>query len=488
MSELDIEITPSVLSSLIDATLERSVVSSLLYRPDLMEQLHDRLDLTTLGDFQARAVWEALVNIKHGGGTITADSVASYLADKGRDGAVDWYPRLVDAAPRVIRPDALREQSYAIVKLADKRARAIEVGEEMIAQDSTADVAPRSPKWRIESATPEWIKTPLPPREHLLTDARTDRGAMDKTGVWLFAGAGGAGKSYSEISLCVAVTSGTSWLNTFKVAAPGRTLIIAAEDSCEDIRRRYHAIAKAQGTPADATERFSILPIHDRVTSLVARVGDAFAPSDDTKSLCDELARLDPYDLVVVDPYGRIAGVSVDADNAAAAATISALAMISSAARGLVHGVTHTSLRARIAAQNGAAEGSTGVRGATGQTDYARGVLRLENDRDVIWLSLAKANHVAPWNPVGLRRGDHGELVPIDAADLAQIAASRSSEGKAAKREADIGKRNELDDAAAREAIADNPGKAFRVLRAIVMKARACGKDRATDALHRCAQ
>lgn len=209
-------------------------------------------------------------------------------------------------------------------------------------------------------------------------------------------------------------------------------------------------------------------------------------PSEDTKSLCAELAGRESYDLVVVDPYGRIAGVSVDADNAAAAATISAMAMIASASRGLVLGVTHTSLRARINAQNGAAEGATGIRGATGQADYARGVIRLEKDESVIWLSLAKANHVAPWEPVGLHRGEHGELVPLDAVDLAKIAVARSSEGKAAKREADRAKRDELDDDAARQAMESNPGAAFRVLRAIVMKERGCGKDRATDALHRC--
>ena len=67
--------------------------------------------------------------------------------------------------------------------------------------------------------------------------------------------------------------------------------------------------------------RLDILPLHDRVVSLVTEaVGGAFAASDDTVSLCAELAGRAPYDLVIVAPYGRIAGVSVDADNAAAAA------------------------------------------------------------------------------------------------------------------------------------------------------------------------
>lgn len=354
------------------------------------------------------------------------------------------------------------------------------------ASAATAAPALATPRWRIVTATPNWITEPLPPREHLLIDTRTGRGAMDKTGVWLFGGAGGAGKSFATIDLGLANASGGTWLGTLKVATPGRTLIVAAEDSCEDIQRRFHAIAKAQSTPDSVAERFSVLPLHDRVTSLVAKVGDVYAPSDDTKSLCDELAKLDPYALTVVDPYGRIAGVSVDADNAAAAATISALAMISTASRGLVLGVTHTSLRARIAARNGAPEGSTGIRGATGQTDYARGVIRLEKDNDVIWLSLAKANHVAQWEPIGLRRGEHGELVPLDAFELAEISAARSPDTKRAKREADIAERDRLDDIAAGKAIAENPDASLRTLRAIVCKNRKCGKDRADNAIARC--
>lgn len=347
----------------------------------------------------------------------------------------------------------------------------------------TTHVEPTKAKWCIVPATEAWIAEALPPRSHLLVDERTGRGAVDKTGVWLFAGQGGAGKSYSTIALGLAVASGGRWLETFATSAPGRALIVAAEDDVEDIRRRVHAIAAAQGDyPTGAIERLHVLPIANRVTSLVTSTGDVYAPSADTTSLCSELAEREPYDLVIVDPYGRIAGVSIDSDNAAAAATIGALAMISTAARGLVLGVTHTSLRARIAAQHGAAEGATGIRGATGQSDYARGVLRLERDASAIWLSLAKANHVAQWEPVPLRRGDHGELSLVNAADLP------TPIDKAAAKEAARRERDRLDDEAAREAAAANPGASLRQLRAIVCGARGCGKDRADAAIDRCGQ
>lgn len=335
------------------------------------------------------------------------------------------------------------------------------------------------PRWRIETATPAWITEALPPREHLLVDARTGRGAMDRTGVWLFAGAGGAGKSYATIDLALAVISGGTWLDTFATRAPGRVLILAAEDSTDDIRRRAHAIGAARQIDATCMPRLGILPLVSSVTSLVARVGDVYVASEDTTSLCAQLAVGEPYDLVVVDPYGRIAGVCVDADNAAAAATISALAAIASTARGLVLGVTHTSLRARIAARAGAAEGATGVRGATGQTDYARGVIRIEHEEDAIYLSLAKANHVAPWERVALRRGDHGELVRVDPGDLPRPI------DRAAARESERRERDRLDDVAARTALGEHPGASHRTLRSLVMAARACGKDRADSALER---
>ncbi len=353
--------------------------------------------------------------------------------------------------------------------------------------DTDRDVSERlATRFQIVHATADWVTHKLPPREHLLVDARTGRGALDKTGVWIAAGAGGAGKSFALIGLGLAVVNGSTWVGTFKTNGHGRVLILAAEDSVEDIQRRVHAIAAADNLRPGAMERFDVLPLSNQVTSLVAVDGNSFAPSEDTKALCSQLAADKPYDLVIVDPYGRIAGVSVDADNAAAAATISALAMISAAARGLVLGVTHTSMRARIAARNGAAEGSTGVRGATGQTDYARGVIMLEKDDDAIWLSLAKANHVAKWDPVALQRGEHGELLAMDAMDLAKIKAAKSSDSKSAKRAADASKRCDDDDEAARKAMADNPGASVRTLRALVCKARGCGKDRADDAISRC--
>lgn len=348
------------------------------------------------------------------------------------------------------------------------------------------------PPWNITitPATREWITEALPPREHLLVDERTGRGAMDRHGVWLMAGAGGSGKSYALISLAMTIARGGLWLGAFRAARPGNSLILAAEDSLDDIRRRVHAIASAERDyPSDAIARVHTLELGDRVTSLVAQNKDVFSASPDTLALCAFLAARPAYDAVFVDPYGRIAGVSVDADNAAAAATISALAMIASAARGLVLGVTHTSNRARLAARGGTPEGATGVRGATGQVDYARGVLRLEPDgADLVSLSLAKANHVAPWAPLALRRGDRGVLCPLTDDERAKVDADRLPRTKAEKtaaKERDTRDRDRQDDVAARQAVGEHPKAGVGELCAIVRGTRGCGQGRAFAAVSR---
>lgn len=350
-------------------------------------------------------------------------------------------------------------------------------------------VAPE-PKWPIVSATPEWVTEPLPPREHLLVDERTGRGAMDRHGVWLFAAPGGTGKSYTTIAQAMAVARGGLWLSTFR-ARLGRALIIGAEDNLDDYRRRVHVLAAAEDDyPTDAIERVHFLSLHERLVSLVATRGEVYATSPDTLSLCSQLEKLDPYDLVVVDPYGRIAGVSVDSDNAAAAATISAMAQIALAARGVVLGVTHTSSRARLAARAGSPEGATGVRGASGQVDYARGVIQLERDDQakLLTLTLTKANHVAPWEPVVLRRGDRGELLAVSADELAEASeqrAPRTRAEKSAARERETRERDRLDDVAARQSVGERPGASVRELVAMVRGKRACGQERAHAAVSR---
>lgn len=443
-----------------------------------------RIGLTATTNAQGAGKWHTVVECAS---MALRDRNVVVIADadpKGRDHAADVAARLGGVA-RTVRVIELPDAKDAYEWIA--KGGTVEQLEK-IGPSRGNEQGPREPaknKWQIESGSAEWISMALPPREHLLIDVRTGRGAIDKTGVWLLSGSGGAGKSYLTIGLCLAVVSGEDWLGSFQVARPGRVLIIAAEDSCEDIRRRVHAIAASSGSTSIAIERFHVLPIHDRVTSLVAKVGDAYAASEDTKSLCAELARGDGYDLVIVDPYGRIAGVSIDADNAAAAATISALAMIATAARGLALGIGHTSLRARVAARSGAPEGTTGIRGATGQGDYARGVLRLEETGGAIWLSVTKANHVAQWESIALKREERGELVPLSAAEVEGLARVNSTDDKQAKKQAAAAERDKLDDASARTALANHPAASVRDLVAIVRGDRHCGSDRAHAAVSR---
>jgi RecA-family ATPase len=297
-----------------------------------------------------------------------------------------------------------------------------------------------------------WLTVALPPREHLLSDGRTGKGAVDKAGTWLFAGAGGTGKSYATLDLALAVATGGSWFG-LNATGKGRVLLVVAEDDADDLRRRLKRVADARYPGAKVAGKITILPLRGKSVSFVNqdRFTGSFSQGEGLRDVIGyvEEARAaagSAFDLTIIDPISRFAGVGLDKDSAAATAFIDACDALSMAAGGLVLGICHTNKMSR-SADKGAAE-SADVRGSTGLTDGARGVLQLvpEADKltkkltDKVVLSITKGNHVPRWNDIVLRRGDDGVLEPLDAADHAEwIVAHRAKtpEERVAKKEAD---------------------------------------------------
>lgn len=316
---------------------------------------------------------------------------------------------------------------------------------------------PPAPKLaaRLVTVEGEWITEALPPREHLLTDNRTGKGAIDKAGAWLFAAAGGAGKSYGTIDLGLAVAAGGTWLGTFQTSGrPGRVLLVVVEDTAEDVRRRMKRIADAMGyRAADIAGRVQMLPLKGTFTSLVRQdrnlgtyvMGDGLA--DLREFLAAQRAEHGAYDLVVIDPIARVAGLSLDKDSEAASKFIDALDVLSEAAGGLVLGVSHTNKTSRKEGSLGKPAEATDVRGSTALTDGVRGVISLEPLVDAnrkrtgrVVLSLTKGNHIRRWDDVILERDENGVLVPLDEVDRAIFEAERkgqTSEERRAAREAE---------------------------------------------------
>jgi RecA-family ATPase len=316
------------------------------------------------------------------------------------------------------------------------------------------------------NVTNEWLTNSLPPPEYLSTDRRTGMGAVDKTGTWLLAAPGGAGKGHLTLDLALAVATGGAWYDLATSGRPGRVLMIGAEDGATELRRRLKRIAERRYPGANIERRIVILPLRGQFFAFVAqdRITGSFGPGE---GLRDVIAYVEeereasggaPFDLVGVDPISRIAGVCLDKDSAAATAFIDALDRLSAAAGGLVLAVAHTNKTSR-AADKGAAE-STDVRGSSGLSDGARGVIQLVPEVDKatktptgrVILSMTKGNHVARWADIILRRGDGGVLEPLDEVDRALFEAGRrgpSPQDRQAARDAEREARKDRDAAAA---------------------------------------
>jgi hypothetical protein len=222
------------------------------------------------------------------------------------------------------------------------------------------------------------------------------------------------------------------------------------------------------------------------------------APTEHVAALCALVQARGPYALVVVDPLARISGASIDGDNVAACALITALESIATAAGGLVLGVHHTSQTAR---RTGLVD-ATAVRGATGLGDSARMVLVLTSEEiehgdagidarlgEIVTVTRAKANHVGRWEPLQARRGDHGVLTGLDSYDRDMLAAAKAGATPSAKREADrtarTTARHDREGVAVVDVVRSRPGIATRDLRAEVMLTLRVGAAAAAGAIDR---
>lgn len=382
-----------------------------------------------------------------------------------------------------------------------------------------AQSAHAAPTWstRLVSVPATWIQTAPPPREYLMRDVRTGQGAIAARGVCLFVAAGGSGKSYATVAAALAIATGFAWLGTLVPETAGRTLLVSAEEPADELRRRIHHVASALGIKEIPNDSIDVIDVHDVHLPLL----DADAnETEHAQALLDLVASRGPYSLVVFDPLARLAGAPIDADNRAACALITTLERVASAARGLVIAVHHTSLTARRAGTTDA----TAIRGATGLGDSARMVLTLGVEElagvdsqlsELVTLRRAKANHVAKWEPIELRRGDHGVLMPLDAVDLALITEAKQSVNhrkgataareaereqtrnaraqkdaerrvlRGAEREAETRQRDADDDDAARDCVSRFPNAPVRDLVAHLKASRACGSTRAHAAVQR---
>ena len=112
--------------------------------------------------------------------------------------------------------------------------------------------------------------------------------------VGLIGGAPKSGKTFLALELAVAVASGRPCLGRFAVPCPGPVLVLAAEDSPHQVKRRIQGIAHARG--AD----FAALDVR-----LILDTGLRLDRSQDLHRLHLTLASQRPK-LLILDPFVRL--------------------------------------------------------------------------------------------------------------------------------------------------------------------------------------
>ena len=243
---------------------------------------------------------------------------------------------------------------------------------------------------------------PPPKPMALLTlfDGATIRPAMLRDDVCILAGTGGVGKTRAAASLAVAVATGGKWL-AFDVnhACMGPVLHIAAEESEERLRSRYHAAL----TAANAWDS----PYRSRLSwrSIRGEQARFTEPSDLAWCSLHRLVMagwLDPatgervpWVLVILDPASRVMDAEAEKDNAKATAWVALVERLQADSKACVLVTAHT----RKANRDGAELDADDVRGSSALVAAARWVAMMQPEKKTgkVKVQLVKANDVLAW-------------------------------------------------------------------------------------------
>ncbi len=363
----------------------------------------------------------------------------------------------------------------------------------------------------VHATDAEWFTRAPDPRKWLLRDGRRDRspGLLPLGKAGMLVAEGGAGKTMLLCQLAIAVATGTPFLGCFPVATAGRVLLaLSEEDRDEAHRRLYNAARTGAPTPADGSI----------VVLALASVPCTMLESDERGNMQDtafahwlfafvdaEAAAGRPFALVVLDPLSRYAGRDAEKDNAAATRFCQSVERLTSPETTAL--VSHHNNKV---SRGGRDVATADARGATAFGDGFRWVATLspldirkalespeEQERlgNAAALAFTKSNYGRKGDPIQLRRDPdlNGVLVPLDEVDRERVELARTKNpdrsartaAREDERESRTRARDEEDDAAARAALEGDPAGTVRHLCALVMKARACGSERARAAVSR---
>lgn len=342
--------------------------------------------------------------------------------------------------------------------------------------DPTAYAGVPSP-WdeRARPVPADWYTTTPPAREWLLRDRRTGHGALGRSVVGMIVAAGGSGKSMALCQLAVAVATGTPWIGTYDPTAPGRVLLVLAEEPVDEIRRRLWRAAGAAHVAPPVDGAIDVMGLHGVDCALLAS-GERGADPVETGFAAWLRARVvrERYAAVLLDPHSRLGGRDAETANSAATRAVQAYESFASAGAAVM--VAHHTPQWE---RRGGEGGQAAARGVTGIVDGVRWMLHMSAERvegvddhlrEIVTVADAKANYARGGEPVRLRRSDEwgGALVPLDDLDLEMLEQARAAAApqarKAQARESAAAERHARAVAAVVDAVMASPGITWRRL------------------------
>jgi len=211
--------------------------------------------------------------------------------------------------------------------------------------------------WKPANIT-GWLLDDPPSRDWIFTDrlARGDVGAIT--------GAGGLGKSFLTLELCVSLATGKTLLPAFAPSRPGRVLCLFGEDPEPVVHARLRAVVDAFGLWGHGASLHDNLRIFAGVSEpLLVAPGGVPERTERWRWLKREVEAFSP-DLILIDPKARFDGADENSNAHATAFVVAIQDLCGSDASVLVlHHIAKT--------QTGQASSDAG-RGATAFRDGLR--------------------------------------------------------------------------------------------------------------------
>jgi hypothetical protein len=148
-------------------------------------------------------------------------------------------------------------------------------------------------------------------------------GCLPTATAGMMASFGGVGKSYLLLDLCIRVAAGPGFTGQYalggRIAKHGRVVMVTAEDSRRAVHRRVDQLVQEteKEKVKDNLHLVSLVDAGGHVAFLKSQSGQ-YSMTPAWHQFCDQIARYDDIELIVLDPLQVLCAADINADPAAA--------------------------------------------------------------------------------------------------------------------------------------------------------------------------